>query len=301
MTLAETIKANTRNHLIDHNGQVYCQNVTAVGWVGGTVPDDIPNNEGIIELPTSDSSNPGIVCGAALAGRKPIYIIRYQGFMAYNNASLLNYAAKSKTLWNVPCPVFIRAIGMEGGIGPVATGMHHSMVARMPGVKIFAPMTSFEWQWAWNEFKRGDDVVYCSEHRSSFSTDIEPGVDIKNNPDVVLVAIGPARLETDRAANSLSDSLGVSVTTVNLFKIKPLEFTEWDLEIISQAKVVVVVDGDYEICGLSEHICYKLMSDGYNNNCRALGLEDRTAGFSQETDNVTPDHLKISKTVAEFL
>jgi hypothetical protein len=43
------------------------------------------------------------------------------------------------------------------------------------------------------------------------------------------------------------------------------------------------------------------MSDGYNNNCRALGLEDRTAGFSQETDNVTPDHLKISKTVAEFL
>jgi pyruvate dehydrogenase E1 component beta subunit len=301
VTLAETIRSNIRRHIMDDNGQLYCQNVSAVGWVGGTVPDDIPDNRGIIELPTSDSSNPGIVCGAALAGRKPIYVIRYQGFMAYNNASLLNYAAKSKTLWNVPCPVFIRAIGMEGGMGPVATGMHHSMAARMPGVKIFAPMTSFEWQWAWNEFKNGDDVVYCSEHRSSFKNDGEGSLWTLKKPDVVIVSIGPARPEASKAADLLRDSLNVTVNVVNLFKVKPLEIPESDLESISKAKVVVVVDGDYQICGLSEHICYKLMSEGYNTNCHALGLEDRTAGFSKDTDNLTPDHQRICRTVAENL
>ena len=33
---------------------------------------------------------------------------------------IINYACKSKEIWKVPCPVFVRGIAMEGGIGPVA-------------------------------------------------------------------------------------------------------------------------------------------------------------------------------------
>ncbi len=94
MNVAETIKKNTRKHL-ENGGLFYGQCVSAVGWIGGTVPE-MTEEEGIIELPTSDSSNAAIVCGSALAGRRPIYAIRYQGFLAYNAASLLNFAAKSQ-------------------------------------------------------------------------------------------------------------------------------------------------------------------------------------------------------------
>ena len=45
-----------------------------------------------------------------------------------------------------PCPVFVRSIAMEGGIGPVAGSSHHSLYYRMPGVKICSPMTPKEYK-----------------------------------------------------------------------------------------------------------------------------------------------------------
>ena len=117
--LSETIKSITKDHLEQKRGRLYAQCVKAVGWIGGTVPDTV----GIVELPTSDVSNGGIVVGAALAGERPIYVVRYQGFLAYNMITVLNYAAKSMEMWNTPCPVLVRALGMEGSMGPVASNM----------------------------------------------------------------------------------------------------------------------------------------------------------------------------------
>ena len=38
-TLRETIKAITKTHLIEKNGLAMGQCLTAVGWVGGTLPE----------------------------------------------------------------------------------------------------------------------------------------------------------------------------------------------------------------------------------------------------------------------
>ena len=40
-------------------------------------------DEGIAELSMADVSGAGIAVGAAIVGRRPIYVIRYQGFMWY--------------------------------------------------------------------------------------------------------------------------------------------------------------------------------------------------------------------------
>ena len=149
-TVAETIKSITRRHLKEDNGLLFGQCVTAVGWIGGTVPE-MTEDEGIAELSMADVSGAGIAVGAAVVGRRPIYVIRYQGFMWYNAAPLLNYAAKSKDMWNVPCPILVRSIAMEGGMGPVASGSHHGMVMRMPGMPVCSPMTPGEWREAWEE------------------------------------------------------------------------------------------------------------------------------------------------------
>ena len=129
MTLADTIRTTTSNHLTKCNGLLFGQCVTAVGWIGGTVPE-LSEKDGIMELSMADVAGSGIAVGAALMRRKPIYVIRYQGFMWYNAAPILNYAAKSKDIWGVPCPIFVRSIAMEGHIGPVATGSQHGMVMR---------------------------------------------------------------------------------------------------------------------------------------------------------------------------
>ena len=79
-TTSDAIKRITRKHLTNDNGLLFGQCVTAVGWIGGTIPDC----EGIVEIPMTDIAGPGFAVGAALMGRKPIYVVRYQGFQWYN-------------------------------------------------------------------------------------------------------------------------------------------------------------------------------------------------------------------------
>jgi pyruvate/2-oxoglutarate/acetoin dehydrogenase E1 component len=151
ITLRETIKSTVKNHLIEKKGKVFGQCLTAVGWVGGTLPE-LYEEDGMIDLSMADVANGAITVGAALANTRPIYVVRYQGFQWYNCVSILNYAAKSKDIWKRSCPVLVRSVAMEGAIGPVAGSSHHSLFYRMPGVKIVSPMTPNEYKLAYNEF-----------------------------------------------------------------------------------------------------------------------------------------------------
>ena len=58
-TTAETIQALTRRHLLENRGLLFGQCVTAVGWIGGTVPQ-LAEDEGIIELSMADLSPEGL-------------------------------------------------------------------------------------------------------------------------------------------------------------------------------------------------------------------------------------------------
>ena len=54
-TVAETIKSITRKHLEVGNGLLFGQCVTAVGWIGGTVPE-MTEVDGVVELSMADVS-----------------------------------------------------------------------------------------------------------------------------------------------------------------------------------------------------------------------------------------------------
>jgi pyruvate/2-oxoglutarate/acetoin dehydrogenase E1 component len=294
-TLAETIKEATRKHLLENNGLLYAQCVSAVGWIGGTVPE-LTEDQGIVELPTSDVSNGSVVVGAALAGRRPIYVIRYQGFMWYNAASLLNYAAKSKYLWDVPCPVFVRGMGMEGNIGPVASGMNHSMVMHMPGMPVAAPITPNEWMSVWNHFLKHDDPIYCSESRQALGIDYEIEDQFQEDAEVTIFAISISRLRAKEAIEKLR-AQSIKCNLVNVVWLKPFK-PQSDKAIYSLlcSKFGVVLDCDHTICGASESLALDLMHRT-GKKVYAMGLEDRTAGFADYCDNKTPDSEKIIKLI----
>ena len=135
--LRETIKTITFKHLKKFKGQVFGQNLTGVGWVADTLPK-LYEKDGIIELPMADVAGGGIVTGAALVKKRPIYIIRYQGYNWFNCIFIVNYACKSKEIWKKPAPMFIRGIASEGSIGPVAGSSHISIFYKMPGIKIYS-------------------------------------------------------------------------------------------------------------------------------------------------------------------
>lgn len=297
-TVAETIRTATRKHLEEDQGLLFGQCVTAVGWIGGTIPE-MTEEQGIVELSMADVAGPGIAVGAALVGRRPIFVCRYQGFMWYNAASLVNYAAKSKPMWGVPCPIFIRSLAMEGGIGPVAGGCHHSMIMRMPGIAVCAPMTPGEWLEGWEWFMSHDDPVYASEHRRSFSIDYEMDPVLDDHAAITIFAISAARLNALEAIELLRRE-GISSNLIHILWLKPFRITDFMLSSLKRTGVGLVIDSDFEIAGASRSIAYELMLAA-GVPVHALGLEDRTAGFAPQFDNLTPAPERIAKRVRELM
>lgn len=299
--LAETIKRITKDHLLTNGGLLFGQCVTAIGWINGTVPD-LTIEDGIVELPISDVSNGGIAVGAALTNRRPIYIIRFQGLGWYNLTTILNYAAKSKEMWGVPCPLFVRAISVEGHIGPVASNTHHSLCCRMPGIVVKAPMTPYEWEKVWQDFMKGDDPVYCSEHRRSFDIDYEMEDDISANYskyDCVIYAIGNGRLNALEAQKILRQR-GIKTAIFHIVNLKPFINTLEYQTALNQCGVGIVIDSDFQDYGVATQIAYDLTIRSDYPVYR-LGLEDRTAGFSSHCDNLTPSVDRIVERIQQII
>lgn len=298
LTTAQTISEHSRDLLLNHKGLIFGQCLTAVGWVGGTIPE-LTEDEGLIELSMADVAGGSIAVGAALSGRRVIYVVRYQGFMWYNAASIVNYAAKSKEMWGIPCPIMVRGIGMDGSIGPVASGAHHSLVARMPGIAVAAPMSGREWSAVFHWWMENDDPIYVSESRRSFDVIGEMSDLVINDAEVVVVGIGPARFSMTEAVKRLN-SLGVSTCGFGLVWLKPLQLSETLLDSVRNARLTLIVESDYEYCSISASVANRFweITDGYVS---LMGLEDRTAGFSRESDNTTPTPESIMKYILNFL
>ena len=298
-TVRDTIKSIVHTHLTENDGLAFGQCLTAVGWVGGTLPE-LYEKDGMIELPMSDVSNGGIVVGAGLMSKRPIYVIRYQGFNWYNSPMIINYACKSKELWKIPCPIFVRGIAMEGGIGPVAGSSHHSLYFRMPGIKIASPMTPKEYISVYSQFMKDDDVYYISEHRKSYdnSSELKDSLVYKKF-DVIIFAISITRFESLKAKKNL-EKKGIKVGIVNIVWLKPFTIKKKWLESLKKSKFGgIVIDDDY-VNGVSKSIANDLNLKS-KKQVHTMGLKDRTAGFHKTVDNLPPNAEEICKQIEKIM
>ncbi len=288
--LADTIKEITREHL-NNGGLLLGENLTAVGNVSGTVPSECSN---IIELPMTEVAGAGFAVGASIVGRRPILIVRFQDFLWLNGDALVNYAAKSKEIFGKGCPVFVRAISNEGyGIGILHSACLHSLFCHMPGMGVVSPMTSREYQGAWKIFM-GDDVpMLVSEHRVSYDKSEDLNDIIVSDADITIYAIGASRFNALEAVEALKKDR-IKCNLVHIWCLKPLQFNYW-----VKAKHSLVVDSDYEICGMAQSIAYQLMmADG--GKVYALGRRDASTGVGQHLENATPTAQRIVEKVKEI-
>ena len=289
-TVRDTIKEITRKHLTTNQGKCYGQCLTAVGWVGGTLPE-IYEDGGMVEFSMADVAGGAIATGIALAGGRPIYVVRYQGFQWYNLASVVNYAAKSKEIWNRPCPIFVRSIAMEGGVGPVAGSSHHSMAQRMPGIKVIAPMTPGEYQYAYDSFMLDDDPYYVSEHRKSYDNTEESENITHSIADFTIFPISITRLEMKKLVQ-LAEQEKIKLNVIHQLWIKPFIIeNSWKIALDNSKYGGLVTDDDY-VEGTASSIANEL-SLATGKRVYTLGLEPRTAGFHPSVDNLPPTAEKI--------
>lgn len=291
ITLRDKIKKITFDHLKKKKSLIMGQCLSAVGWVGGTIPQ-LREKEGITELSMADVANGGIVVGAGLSGRRPIYVIRYQGFNWFNAPIIINYACKAKEFWKTPCPIFIRGIAMEGLIGPVAGSSHYSIYYRMPGIKIISPMTPKEYQYAYDNFMKDDQVYYVSEHRGSYDNKYDLKDHIPKKPDIILFSISITRFEAKKVREILLKK-NIKVGIANILWIKPFKIKKnWVIALKKSKFGGIVLDDDYET-GVASDMAYKLMKLS-GKKIEIMGLKNnQSAGFSKKSDNLPPNAIKI--------
>jgi pyruvate/2-oxoglutarate/acetoin dehydrogenase E1 component len=296
-TLRDTIKETVRHHLTKQNGIAMGQCLTAVGWVGGTLPE-LYEDDGMVELSMADVAGGGIAVGAALAGRRTMYVIRYQGFNWYNAPMITNYAAKSKEIWGVPCPMFVRSIAMEGAIGPVAGSSHHSLYYRMPGLKIFSPMTPGEYKYVYDKFMSEDEVYYVSEHRGAYNNTEEMPNIYKDNAKITLFPISITRFAAVEAAKELEKE-GIQVDVCHILQVKPFEPSSMDIQSLKNASKGIVLDDDY-VDGIAKSLAFDL-NKKTGADVHVMGLENKTAGFYPQVDNLPPNKDAIIKKIKSLL
>ena len=288
-TVRDTIKEILRNHL-DSGYQLFGQCLTAVGWVGGTIPE-LPNHPNLVELSMADVLGGGIVVGSALAGKRPIYVVRYQGFQWYNSPIITNYAGKTKDMWGVSCPVLVRSIAMEGGMGPVAGSSHHGIYFRMPGIKIVSPMTPLEYKEAYEYYINNDETVYISEHRKSYDNKSEFTNVKEENPDIVLFPFSITRFESELARQELKNQ-GINASIFHQLWINPLKIDDEQIENLKKSKHGgIVLDDDYPN-GIAKQIAYELMLKS-GKPVYVLCIDEKVAGFQPHNDNLPPSKEKI--------
>jgi acetoin:2,6-dichlorophenolindophenol oxidoreductase subunit beta len=295
-TTAEVIREITSNHLIANKGLMFGQSLRGAGWLGGTIPDC----EGLVDLPITDIAGPGFAVGAALMNIRPIFLVRYQGFLWLNASPLINYAAKSLNIWKRPCPLFIRAVGMEGdGIGPVASGCLHSVFMHPPGMKVVAPMTPKEYQNVWDDFYSNDNPVFVSEHRSSYQISKEM-LDITDEKSkITIMAISAARINALEAIKDLEEE-GIDCDMFHIVNLKPFEISNQLKKSLSLTRLGLVIDTDFETCGASQSIAYELML-ATGAKIHGYGLADRVSGVSKNTENLTPSKFEIKEKIKSII
>jgi pyruvate/2-oxoglutarate/acetoin dehydrogenase E1 component len=296
-TLADTIREITQKHLTQNNGLLLGQAISAIGWVNNTVPSDC---EGIVELSMADVSGAGIAVGTAIAGRRPIFTLRFGDFVWLASSPLVNYVAKSKEIFGVGIPIFIRAIADENyGLGIVHSACLHSIIMHIPGMRVCSPMTSGEYEEIWRVFMANDEPIFVSEHRQSFTKKDEMRDITVDNADITIYAISLARFNALDAV-ALLKTYNIKSNLVHIVWLKPFELSERILKPLRSSKWGLVVDSDYEIAGASEHIAYRLMEET-GLPVRAFGRQDKSMGISQHLIHGTPTTERIVDKVVDIM
>jgi pyruvate/2-oxoglutarate/acetoin dehydrogenase E1 component len=281
-TLRDTIKEISRVHA-ENGGYILGQCLSAIGWVNGTVPE-VKN---IIELPMVELTGAGIACGIAITGNRPILVIRFQDFLVLNGSVLVNFAAKRKDVFGKSCPLWVRALALEGnGTGGTHSGKLHSTFMHFPGFRIYAPITPSEYIECWEDFMAHDDPAICFESRLTFDNDEDIEDIFVPNSNFTLYGISLARLNARKVAKKLKCNF------INIYKLKPLEIN-------MMATKGLVVDTGFETCSAGRDIAYQLILSTGNRH-ESLGLKDVAVGCRIGTENLTPTEEEILEKCKQF-
>lgn len=294
LSLRDTIKNILDEHLNKNNGILLGECVSDPGGVAGTIPE----SKNVIDLPMTEIGGADFAVGCAIAGRRPVFVVRFQDFMLMNGSPFISWAATCKQIQGIPAPVFIRALANDH-FDATHSNVLHSTFMHHPGFKVCAPCTPNEYKEVWQSFLKDDIPYYVSEYRDTYENTADMEDIIEDHADINLIVVSVCRQYAYKARKQLLEK-GIKANIINVLWLKPFDSSIVN-KALKQVKRGLVIEPGREICGACESIAYRLMLENPGTTVHVLGVEDKIKTTNPHNWNEVPHEDKIVEKVLAIL
>lgn len=294
VSLKDTIKEISRRHLEENNGILLGECVSDPGGVSGTIPE----SKNVVDLPMTETAGADFAVGCALAGRRPIFVTRFQDFMFMNGSPIVYFAAVYKELCGIGAPVFVRALANDG-FDATHSNVLHSIFMHYSGLRVCAPITPGEYMEAWNAFMADDIPMFVSEFRDTFSNTDEMLDEIEDGAKINVFAVSVCRVYAREAKKILAQK-GIKINVLDIMWLKPFDAVKRG-EMLKSVPLGLVVDPGRETCGAAEHLAYQMMKNYPGSQVDILGVADHIKAVNPKCQNAVPSAQAIADKVCMML
>lgn len=213
----------------------------------------------LFNSPISEAAIVGTAVGYALAGGRVVAELMYCDFMGRAGDEIFNQMAKWQAMSaNVlKMPLVLRvSVGMK--YGAQHSQDWSSLVAHIPGLKVYFPATPYDAKGMLNLALRGTDpVVFFESQRLYNQTEIlfsqgvpldyyeieegEPYVH-RGGQDITIVTIGATLYRALQAADELQDKHGISAEVIDARFLNPLNYDKIIQSVRKTGRVLLTSD-----------------------------------------------------------
>lgn len=294
LSLRETIRELSFKHLEEHNGILLGECVSDPGGVAGTIPE----SSNVVDLPMTETAGADFAVGCALAGRRPIFVTRFQDFMLMNGSPIIYFAGVYQPLCGISAPVFVRALANDG-FDATHSNVLHSLFMHYSGIRVCAPITPGEYRKVWEKYMGEELPYYVSEFRDCYENREELAEEIVPDAQINVFGVSICRMRIRKAKEILARQ-GIHINVLDILWLKPFDTTNYG-EVLHRVPLGLVVDPGRTICGAAEHMAYELMTRYPGSRIEAMGVEDRIKTPSCAYANPVPSPELIAKRICEIL
>ena len=245
----------------------------ATGGAYAAVTNGLPEKVGkdrVINTPISEACFTGAALGAALRGYRPILEFMLGDFYTVAADQIINQIAKARYMsgGKVHVPVTLRF--PTGGYLSQASQHSQSpetIYIHTPGLKVVYPSGAYTAKGLLKSAIRDDNPVAFMEPKILYEVAQEvPKEDytipigkanvVLSGDDLTIVCYGYQVVQSKKATENLSE---YSIEIIDLQSLDPLDI-DTILSSVSKTGRLLLVQEDYSVCSVSEHIAYEVYS-----------------------------------------
>jgi pyruvate/2-oxoglutarate/acetoin dehydrogenase E1 component len=192
--------------------------------------------ERVIDIPSSENGMTGVMIGAAIQGKRPIFVNMRVDFAVLAMEPLVNQAAKWHYMYGgvMRAPITVRMIvGRGWGQGPQHSQALQAWFAHVPGLKVVMPARPYDAKGMLVAAVEDDAPVIVFEHRwlynlsgpvpeGLYRTSLDRAEVVRAGKDVTIVAASYMVIEAMRAAEKLA-KVGVEAEVIDLRTLTPID------------------------------------------------------------------------------